>query len=706
MYGLASATEVYRNAFAAGLEPDADILISEWAEKNRVLPAETTSYPGRWQNSLVPYLIEIQDCLSPSHPCDTVSFKKSAQIAGSEAIMNMIGFIADAAPGPAMLVHPTIDAGKAWVREKLNPNIDGNPVLRRKVVEQKSRDGAGSSALFKKFPGGFLVITGANSAAALRQKSIRWLIKDDWDEWPLDVAGQGDPDKMADARQISFHNSGTAKKFQVSTPTVKSISRIHHAYERSDQRVFKVKCPTCTEEQELRFFPLSREPFKGGLKFSKEPPHMAYYVCEHNGCIIEHHQKRLMLASGRWVALNPGPGRHPGFYLNALYSPFTTWDKMVEAFLAAKNNPRELKTFFNLWLGLAWEERGDAPDWKRLLTLREDYPLGHIPVGALVITTAVDVQKDGFYYEVVGWGPGLSSWVIDIGFLPGDTARPEAYALLDELYGRTYLNAWGRSFPTDFMAIDTGYNTHRVYEWVRRKPQNKVAAVKGVGGAHAPILGTPARMDVKFSGTKKRKGLRVWPVGTWPAKTEFYALLRLEGVREGRERDPAGYCHFSNGCDENYFKQLTAESLVTHQRNGRETTEWVQSGENHFLDCRIYNRACAEILKLARFTQADWENLAIVRNVPIESLQGDLFALQTAARIKAPPEKPDVPKPPKAEAEADPANDQGSHEGEGVPEGPPALPQTPPQTPPPPVSAPPGRTRMRRVRKINMNLRH
>src|SRR5690606_18305829 len=141
------------------------------------------------------------------------------------------------------------------------------------------------------------------------------------------------------------------------------------------QRVYLVKCPQCEEEQELRFFPLSYEPFHGGLRFNKEPPYMSHYVCEHNGCVIEHHEKRQLLDSGRWVAQNPGPGKHPGFRLNALYSPFTTWDKMADAFMAAKDKPRELKTFYNLWLGEAWEERGDAPDWKRLMSLREDYPL-------------------------------------------------------------------------------------------------------------------------------------------------------------------------------------------------------------------------------------------------------------------------------------------------------------------------------------------
>lgn len=638
---LASAREAYRDFFSKGLMPDPDYNVSEWAAARRTLPAETTSFPGKWRNERTPYLTEVMDCLSPQHPCDRVTFIKSAQVAGSEAITNFVGYIVDVAPGPAMLVHPTMDAGKSWVREKLNPNIEENE-WGRKIAENKSRDGASTSS-FKKFPGGFLVITGANSAAALRQKSIRYLFKDDWDEWPLDVGGQGDPDKMANARQIAFHDSGTAKCFEVSTPTLKSISRITRSYEESDQRVYVVPCPHCGEEQELQFFPVSQEPFKGGLKFNTEAPYMAFYVCLENGCIIEHHEKRKMLAAGRWVARN-AKGTHPGFQINALYSPFTTWDKMVEAFIAAKDKPRELKTFYNLWLGKAWEERGDAPDWKRLLTLREDYRLGFIPAGALIITVGVDVQKDGFYYEVVGWGIGKTSWVIDIGFLPGDTGHPATWKQLDDLYNRHYENAWGRSFSCDMLAIDSGYMTHLVYNWARGKP--KAIAVKGMAGAQAPVLGTASKVDITFAGKKKKTGsMRVWPVGTWQAKSEFYAYLRLEGVAEGAGEYPYGYCHFSTGCDENYFKQVTSESLVTHQRNGKDVTEWAVSGENHFLDCRIYNMAAAERCEISRFTVEKWRALAALREVPPETVQGDLLALGNQLnQVPKPATTPETPK--------------------------------------------------------------
>tara|TARA_X000000950_G_scaffold288517_1_gene405693 strand:+ start:3218 stop:5239 length:2022 start_codon:yes stop_codon:yes gene_type:complete len=624
---LAQANEVYSIAFIAGLAPDKEILISEWAEENRVLPSETTSKPGKWRNDNAPHLVEIMDCFSPSHPCDEITFIKSAQIAGSEGIMNAIGYVIDVAPGPGMVVHPSKEAGADWVKEKLNPNIDENPVLEKKVQEQVSRK-SGSSAMFKKFPGGFWVVTGANSSKGLRQKSIRYLIKDDWDEWPFDIGGQGDPDKMADARQISFHDAGTAKKLQVSTPTNTATSRVHKAYERSDQRVFEVECPHCGGRQELYFFPKKvGKKDVGGLRFNKTAPYEAYYVCEHNGCIIESHEKYKMMNTGKWIARNPGGGRHPGFKINALYSLFTTWDKMVDAFINAKDSPFELKTFYNLWLGQAWEERGEAPDWKRLLTLREDYRLGRIPLGPLLLTCAVDVQGDGFYYEVVGWGIGKTSWTVDKGFLAGNTEMDTTWKLLDDLYQRKYENPWGQAFGFDALAIDSGYLAHHVYTWARGKP--KVIVVKGAHGPQKPLIGVPSKVDIDHKGRKIKDGMDVYPAGVWQGKTEFYSYLRLEGTVEGKERDPLGYCHFSKDCDENYFKQLTSESLVRHKNKaGRDVAEWVVTGQNHYLDCRIYNFVAAEHLGISRMTMEKWEALATIRNVPAESLQGDLLSLE------------------------------------------------------------------------------
>jgi phage terminase large subunit GpA-like protein len=44
------------------------------------------------------------DCLSPSSPIEEVVFMKGSQIGGSEAILNVIGYAMDCAPGPILAV--------------------------------------------------------------------------------------------------------------------------------------------------------------------------------------------------------------------------------------------------------------------------------------------------------------------------------------------------------------------------------------------------------------------------------------------------------------------------------------------------------------------------------------------------------------------------------------------------------------------------
>lgn len=631
---LGDGRRAYLAAFAEGLEPDPDVSVSEWAGEHRYVAAETSAFPGKWDNDLFPPMREIVDCLTPSHPAEHVTLMKSAQVAGSEGGMNWLGLIVDLTPGPTMVVHPTIDAGKDWVREKLTPTIEVTPRLRAKIEEDRSRSNKGSTGMFKKFPGGFIRVGGANSAASLRQHSIRFMIKDDWDEWPLDVGEQGDPDKMADARQIGFHKSGTAKQFRVSTPTIKAVSRVWRAYQDSDRRICLLPCPDCGHEQELKFFPDEGPDGRkrGGLVFDRAPPHNPHYACAECGVLIPPHRLAGMLKRHRWHAEKSGPGRQPGFRLNALYSPFTTWDRMVEAFLEAKDQPRLLKTFYNLWLGEPWEDRGDAPEWMALYRRRVDYPLGRLPAGALLVTAGVDVQKDYLRIHVKGFGIGKTSWTVDVAVLEGDTAQPAVWAALDAYYERGYEDWQGRPWKIDMMAVDSGYNTHAVYAWCRER--ERAMAIKGMPGHLHPALGVAAKQDVNYGGRRRRGAVMLWPVGTWTLKSEFYGHLRKTGPDQAGAFPP-GWCHFSTGLDEDYFRQITAEALVTHQRNGREITEWVTSGPNHGLDCEIYALAALERLGVSTFRVHHWQQLAADRGAPAEDAQRDLAALWAEQALPA-----------------------------------------------------------------------
>lgn len=66
-----------------------------------------------------------------------------------------------------------------------------------------------------------------------------------------------------------------------------------------------------------------------------------------------------------------------------------------------------IKTFKNTELGETWVEEGEAPDWQRLLERREDYAIGTIPAGGLLLTAGADVQKDRIEVSVWAFGRGM-----------------------------------------------------------------------------------------------------------------------------------------------------------------------------------------------------------------------------------------------------------------------------------------------------------
>ena len=159
-------------ATAEGYRPDPDLTVTEWADKNRYLSSVASSEPGKWKTERTPYLQEIMDCLSPNHPCERVVFMKGAQVGGTECGNNWMGFCICNAPGPMLIVNPTTETAKRTSRMRIDPAIENCPALREKIKSPRSRD-SGNTMLMKEFPGGILIMTGANSPVGLRSLPVR-----------------------------------------------------------------------------------------------------------------------------------------------------------------------------------------------------------------------------------------------------------------------------------------------------------------------------------------------------------------------------------------------------------------------------------------------------------------------------------------------------------------------------------------------------
>jgi phage terminase large subunit GpA-like protein len=567
--GFEGAEDILR-AWRRGMRPDPDLTVSEWADQHRWLSSRASAEPGRYRTTRTPYLREIMDALSPRHPAQRITFMKAAQVGATEAGNNWIGFVIHHAPGPMLAVLPTVEMAKRSSRGRIDPLIADSPALRERVNPARSRD-AGNSMLSKEFPGGILVLTGANSATGLRSMPARYVFLDEVDAYPASADEEGDPVTLAEARTTTF--SHRRKVFLVSTPTIRGISRIEREFEASDQRRFFVPCPHCGYMQWLQF---------ERLRWVKGQPETAAYVCE--GCekpIAEHH-KTAMLERGEWrvTAISADPNAI-GFHLSALYSPlgWKSWGQIARDWLAAQGSDEMLRAARNTLLGETWVESGDAPEWQRLADRREVFA-ATVPYLGLFLTAGADVQKDRIEVDVWAWGRGLESWLVEHVLIAGGPEDPAAWEKLTALLGRTWTHESGAVMQLSKLAIDTGYEAPAVYAWSRGVGTAQVAPIKGVESfARATPVSGPTFVDATIGGKRLRRGARLWTIAVSTFKAETYRFLRLQ--RPSDEDRALGVCdapgtvHLPNWADTEWLKQLVAEQMVTvRNKRGFGHQEW------------------------------------------------------------------------------------------------------------------------------------
>jgi terminase, large subunit len=593
----------WKAGVTAALRPPPKLTLSEWADEHFRLSAESAAEPGRWRT--LPYQRGILDAITD--PAVTrVSVMKSARVGYTKCVNAAIAYHIHHDPCPILVVQPTVEDAEGYSKEEVAPMLRDVEVLAGLVSDESVKTSA-QTILHKSFPGGVLSMVGANSGRGFRRVSRRVVIFDEVDGYPPSAGADGDPIKLGEKRSEFYWNR---KIVAGSTPLIAGSSRIEELFESGDRRRYHVPCPHCGHMDYLRFN-LTRS---GGdeenaaderghlMRWPKDRPEEACFLCQSCGCEIEEVHKRSMIEAGEWRADGAFSG-HASFHIWSAYSlsPNASWAQLAGEFLEAKRlGPEKLKTFVNTALGETWKERGDAPDWERLYQRRELYPIGTVPdAPVVVLTCGVDVQKDRLMYEVVAWLADKSSCSIEAGALFGDTSLATTWAQLDVLLGRTFSGA-GRDYQISMLAVDSGYNTQIVYSWARQHPMSRVISCKGVSGARA-LVGVPSSVDLKVNGQRLQRGYKVWPVGVDIAKGELYGWLGLKLGENGVA--PPGYCRFP-AYAEDFFRQLTAEHLVTiiNRRTKRAKLEWqVQANrENHYLDARILARVAAGVLGIDR----------------------------------------------------------------------------------------------------------
>lgn len=600
-------TEPFLAGWAEGWTPDPLLTVSQWADDFRKLGSKSSAEPGDWRTDRAPYAREPMDSLSVTDPTEVVVLMWGAQTSKTETGNNWIGYVMHHAPGPMMAVQPTVDMAKRLSKQRLSDMIAQTPALRERVAEARSRD-SGNTLLSKEFPGGVLVLTGANSASGLRSMPARYLFLDEVDAYPLDVEDEGDPVSLAIKRTTTF---GRRRKVLItSTPTVKDASRIEKAFEASDKRRYFVACPHCGHRQWLRWRGYQDDPATDPrareyrLVWLDEGKTAAGYKCGADDCgaLIEEHHKTVMLAGGEWVPTAAGDGKTRGYQLSSLYSPlgWLSWVELLQEFEAAATDPAQLKTFVNTRLAETWEDANTQRLDKDGLKARAGgYHLGQVPHGGLVLTAGIDLQRRGGGYAqlvVRAWGEGDESWLVDRKIIHGDQFQPALWDQLTEAISQAYPHASGATLPIYAVAIDTGdgETTHEAYAWVRQHRRRHVLATKGRSTPGGPILAqAPTKQDVNARRVKVKRGVDLWTIGTDTAKSTLFGRLRI-GENAG-----SGVVHWPDGLPDDYWAQLTSERQTVKLLNGFPKRVWVKAdgAYNEDLDCEVLNLAALEYVK-------------------------------------------------------------------------------------------------------------
>lgn len=555
---------------ASVVKPPPKLSMSEWADSNRRLSAESSAEHGQWRTDRAPYQRRIMDTIS-DEGIEIVIVMTSSQVGKTEMILNTIGYFVDHDPAPMMLLMPTLDLAQTFSKKRLAPMRRDTPCLRDKIKDPKAKN-SDNTLLEKGFPGGYITMVGANSPSSLSSRPIRVLLADEVDRFPTSAGTEGDPLALAEKRTKTFWNR---KKVYVSTPTEKGISRIEAEYEESSMEQWCLPCPACGRLQPLEW---------KQIKFNKEDIDGVTMECAY--CFEQSLEREWKEGTGDWIAKYPENPKK-GFHLNALASPWEDWATIVREFLKAKKDKELLKVFVNTYLGESWEEdEGEKMEDEQLFKRRERYHC-EVPEGVLLLTAGVDVQDDRLEVEVVGWSHGFESWGIYYKVFIGDPGDTDVWNRLDDFLLRPFYYESGEGICIASVCVDSGgHYTTETYKFTKPRENRRVFSIKGVGGYGKPFIGTVTKNN--------NEKARLLSLGVDSGKEKIYSRLKVEF--EGPK-----YCHFpiedDRGYNEQYFKSLCSEKRVTRLHKGIKRFEWKKiTKRNEGLDLRNYAMAAAEIL--------------------------------------------------------------------------------------------------------------
>ena len=221
---------------------------------------------------------------------------------------------------------------------------------------------------------------------------------------------------------------------------------------------------------------------------------------------------------------------------------------------------------------------------KKILTLKRDYDDWIVPSGTVRLTLAVDVQLDYFWYSIKAHSAD------------GDTTRighGTAYnwSDIEDIQEATYFDSDGNSFKVYAAAIDSGYRTDEVYDYIS---MNSHVAI--------PVKGSSRELRSPYNKSRiVEKNIDIWVIDTAFYKNIIAGKIdrSLKSVANN-EKCRAGFW-VNSGCNDVYARQITSEHLTEeiNSKTGEKKHYWAKKtahAQNHLLDCEVYHAFLADLI--------------------------------------------------------------------------------------------------------------
>lgn len=621
-----------RTVGAATWMPRDDMRMSEWCETYVRLSPDTEASSGRYDLEENPFWREIIDAFQDPF-VRQISVKKSTQVGGTITLIVVAWALSEFDPAPSMVVGPD-ELYCNELKDRVYANGEESPKIRGRVPPERLRNSRhidfGTCRSY---------LAWAGSAQRLRGRPCKRVFRSEIDVYPKNPPKGGDPIKASSNRVKRFFDSTI---YDESSPWGDD-SVIDSLYEAGHRARWMCRCPHCGERQELRFF-VYRDGVRAGnagiAGFKDENNNFIapdqvkdiHYRCA-NGCRIDEDEKAKFVKSGVWVAegqhidLNgnvvgePTRGRrHLSYHLWAIHSPITAFKDIAVEYLTARRDSK-LREFFENWLGLKYESRKKLPEWHILgERLSSSHARGSIPPAVWFLTAGVDVQDDGCWYTIRGWGDSATSWLIDWGFLRRyDTEDFDPSVLTEEELNRFFrsdiaqvrdavlnryfpvigLNPVGRAkLRPRLVCMDSNHRTREVHAFVATQDERRIRACRG---------DHKTKPSERFRVTEVERPSRGGPAYVTPRKvTQIFTPHYKEAIQEKLllpAEIPGSFNFFSGVVQSSadYLRQLCNEHIVESidKATGRKKTQWKTKHEqwgNHCGDTEVYAFCGAEIV--------------------------------------------------------------------------------------------------------------